>query len=143
MRRQTHGDPIHDVPDQGRVLENDLFLERRRDLVELFLGVAEQSLHARASPLSLMLGSPNAPAPRQAFCFSGACKSTARAKPRLEARVLAAQRARGPRGARVPVAKSMEFMGFLRAQRRGGLRSRVRGQRAIGGGTPRGASATV
>jgi len=45
VRRQAHGDPIHDVTDQRRVLEDDLFLEGGRDLRVLLLRIAEQGLH--------------------------------------------------------------------------------------------------
>jgi hypothetical protein len=50
VRRKAHGDSIHDVTDQRRVLEDDLLLERRRDLVVLLLRLAQECLHGVRVP---------------------------------------------------------------------------------------------
>jgi hypothetical protein len=57
VRGQADRDPVHDVPDQRRVLEDDLFLERRRDLVVLFLGLAQQCFHDSRLPVVAFGGS--------------------------------------------------------------------------------------
>ena len=60
--REPDGDAVHDVPDEWRVLENDLLLEVGRNLVVLFLRVAQQRLH-RSSLASSALGGPSGPLP--------------------------------------------------------------------------------